>query len=185
MSTPVWIRVDEDDTTLADYKALTLPAGWVLRVGPRKPLSEVYNETFKLFRGGPDWYGFIGDDVVPETPGWDTKLIWAAAASSMAVPSGSDTTGPCPHFVLGRRLPESTGWLCLPGLNRLYIDTVWHGIAKAKGAYREVPEVILSHYHFSNGKALFDRTYKKPNPEHDKRIYREWIAGQNGLLFDF
>lgn len=172
-STPAWVRLDEDDTCVPQYRELSLPEGWRIIVGHRVSLSSVYNEAYESLNGTTHWV-FIADDVVPITNGWDIKLIEAAGADGMAVPAGGETTGGCPHFVLGGDLVRSMGWLSLPGLDRIYIDTVWGDIAKARSVYRQVPDVTLEHRHFSNGKALMDSTYRKHHKEQDKLIYNNW-----------
>ncbi len=164
-TTPVWLRLDKDDPN-PGY----IHENWIVEIGPRLPLSEIYNEAFRLYPDSP-WYGFIADDVVPKTLYWDRLLINAAGIDGMAVPSGGEGT---PHFVLGGDLVRSVGWLSLPGLDRLYIDTVWENIAKKRNVLRYVPNVILEHRHFSNGKALFDRTYRKEKKAEDKLIYQTW-----------
>jgi len=164
--TPVWLRLDEDDVQ-PEYD---LPQGWTVEVGLRKPLSEIYNEFFAKYPNLP-YYGFIADDVVPKTQDWDRALIRAARSDGMAVPAGGEAT---PHFVLGGELVRSVGWLSLPGLDRLYIDTVWANIAEDRGVLRFLPEVLLEHRHFSNKKALFDRTYVKNSKESDKIVYQTW-----------
>lgn len=166
--TPVWLRLDDDDPQ-PDHKC----EYWTVEKGPRLPLSEIYNEAFKKFPNEP-WYGFISDDVVPKTHGWDWALITAAGSYGMAVPAGGDTTGGTPHFVIGGQLVRSMGWLALLGLDRLYIDTVWADIARERGVLRFLPEVVLEHRHFSNKKALFDRTYVKNSKKQDKIIYQTW-----------
>ncbi len=170
---PAWVRLDEDDVSLAQYLALDMPDGWKTIIGPRQPLSEVYNEAYRAMPE-TDHCGFLADDVVPETPGWAEALIAAAGLDGMAVPAGGDTTGGCPHFVLGGELVRSMGWLSLPGLDRLYIDTVWAEIAEQRGVLRYLPEVVLSHRHFSSGKALFDQTYRKKKKVEDRLIYETW-----------
>lgn len=172
-TTPVWLRIDEDDARLPEYQALNLPLLWQLCVGPRVPLSEVYNEAFKRTCL---WWGFIADDVLPRTPFWDRELIGAAGSDGMAVPSGGHDPDGAPHFVLGYKLPISMGWLALPGLDRLYIDTVWADIAKSRKVFCRVPNVVLYHAHFSNRGALKDETYKKYNKDRDKFVYEAWTV---------
>ena len=171
-TTPVWLRLDDDDPNQEYHHE-----NWTVEIGPRLPLSEIYAEVYRKF---PDskFFGFIADDVVPITPHWDIRLIEAAGHDGMAVPAGGDSTGGCPHFVLGGDLVRSVGWLALPGLNRLYIDTVWHDIAEKRGVLRYMPEIVLEHHHFSNRLALFDATYKKSSiiKENDKRLYERWLA---------
>ncbi len=179
-STPVELCMDSDDPCLPQVEAINIPSGWKIVVGHRGPLSVIYNAAHERH---PDalWYGFIADDVVPLTNGWDIKLIEAAGSDGMAVPAGGETTGGCPHFVLGGDIVRSMGWLSLPGLDRIYIDTVWGDVAKARGVYREVQDVTLEHRHFSNGKAFIDKTYIKSRKQKDKFIYDNWRQ-QNGYL---
>lgn len=172
-STPVMLCVDFDDPCLRQYESIEMPTGWSVLIGRRGPLSVIYNDAFKR-NENCTFFGFIADDVVPTTNHWDIKLIEAAGSDGMAVPSGGETTGGCPHFVLGGDLVRSIGWLSLPGLDRIYIDTVWSDIAKARGVLRSVPYVVLEHRHFSNGKALMDSTYRKQNKQQDKLIYDKW-----------
>ena len=173
-TTPVWLRLDQDDLTLEQSLSLSLPRSWVREIGPRLPLSVIYAEAYQQTPERP-WWGFIADDVVPETPGWDVRLIEIAGSDGMAVPTGGHDQEGTPHFVLGGRLVREIGWLALPGLDRLYIDTVWGDIAKSRGLLRRVPDVVLRHAHFSNRQALKDETYKKHNKTRDKSIYDSWV----------
>lgn len=166
-TTQVLLRIDDDDS---GYDVSH--ENWIVEVGPRLPLSDIYNGIYRHYRC--PWYGFIADDIVPETLNWDTRLIDVAAHDGMAVPSGGHELHGTPHFVLGADLVHSVGWLCLPGLHRLYIDTVWGDIASQRGVLRRVPEVVLAHHHFSNGKALMDATYRKPNRDEDRKTYENW-----------
>lgn len=171
-STLVWVRIDDDDPMSG--AAVVNHLNWSVTIGKRKPLSEIYAEAFERFRDA-SWFGLIADDVVPLTDGWDGRLVEVAGTDGMAAPSGGheDYAG-APHFVLGGDLVRSIGWLALPGLNRLYIDTVWWQIAEAKGVLRRVPEIVLEHRHFSNGKAMMDSTYRKPLKNQDKATYETW-----------
>jgi hypothetical protein len=172
-STPLVLRVDEDDPLADVYLAMELPKGWALVVEPRLPLGEIYNEFYQR-QPYHDWYGFIADDVVPETKGWDRALIGTADSDGMAVPAGGETTGGAPHFVISGRLVREMGWLCLPGLDRLYIDTVWAELAREKGVLRHRPDIVLRHHHPSAGLALRDATYRKPLKENDRVLFETW-----------
>lgn len=171
--------IDFDDPSREQYEKMETP-GWGLFIGHRGPLSGIYNNAFERHPHEP-WYGFIADDVVPVTKFWDINLIEAAGSDGMAVPAGGETTGGCPHFVLGGDFVRSMGWISLPGLDRIYIDTVWGDLAKSKGVYRELHNVKLEHHHFSNGKAPIDETYRKYRKAQDKLIYENWRK-QNAYL---
>lgn len=169
--------MDNDDPLLAAYQTMDLPPSWAILANPRGPLSDLYNRAFAAYPSLP-FYGFLADDVVPETHGFDRLLIDTAGRDGMAVPAGGETTGGVPHFVLGGDLVRSMGWLALPGLERTYIDTVWADIAQARGVLRHRPDVTLKHQHFSNGGALFDATYRKPGRHRDRATYLQWRKSQ-------
>ncbi len=171
-TTLVHLRLDDDDPMLPAYELC-----WNYEIGPRLPLSALYNDVYSKFPNLP-WYGFIADDVVPLTLGWDQKLIDAAGSDGMAVPAGAQHEGISPHFVLGGDLVRSVGWLALPGLDRIYIDTVWFDIALKRDGYQFIPEVVLEHRHFSNGKALYDKTYRKHHKAEDRAVYDRWRAAR-------
>lgn len=149
------------------------PPGWHVFMDQRGPLAGIYNDAFRR-HPNEAWYGFIADDVVPLTPDWDVRLIEEAGSHGMAVPAGGHDVNGAPHFVLGGDLVREIGWLSLPGLDRLYIDTVWQRIAEARGTLKRVPDVVLEHRHFSNGKALMDDTYRKHNKMRDKLTFDNW-----------
>ena len=176
-STPVELCLDFNDPCLRQYLSIPMPSGWIVVTGERDGLSRVYNDAFARHPEA-SWYGFIADDIVPLTDSWDVNLIEVAGSDGMAVPAGGHDPNGAPHFVLGGDLVRSMGWLCLPGLDRLYIDTIWQEIATARGVLRRVPDVILEHRHFSNRKALIDETYLKKHKVQDKLIYDNWR--QNG-----
>ena len=172
-TTPVELCLDLNDPCLPQYLSIPLPSGWSVVTGERDGLSRVYNDALSRHPAA-SWYGFIADDVVPLTAGWDIKLIETAGRDGMAVPAGGHDPSGAPHFMLGGDLVRSVGWLSLPGLDRLYIDTAWQRIAEARGILRRVPDVVLEHRHFSNKKARIDSTYLKHRKAQDKLIYDNW-----------
>ncbi len=166
-TTQFFLRVDTDDPSLGGYLEIKRPPNWAIVVAGRMGLADIYNQSFEALPD-LDWYGVFADDVVPETMGWDSSLIREAGKDGLAC--GDDPT----HFVVGGDLVREMGWLALPGLSRLYIDTVWHEIARERGVFRQLPDVKLVHHHFSNRKALFDKTYRKPGKAEDRAIYQTW-----------
>jgi len=168
-STPAWVRLDSDDPMLGGYPD---HPNWIVCVGPRKPLCGVYEEAFEAYPD-LDWYGFLADDVLPEG-NWES-LIETAGRDGLAFgDDGINGEKHAAHFVLGGDLVREIGFLCLPGLSRLYIDTVWCDIARARGVYRYRPDVRMPHLHFSNGRAPMDATYRKPQRDADRALYEAW-----------
>lgn len=171
---PLWLRVDLDDERINGYRRLDLPDGWAMVEGPRDGLASLYNAAFKTLQDRP-FYGVLADDIVPETKDWDKRLIEAAGSDGLAFgDDGINGSIHATHFVLGGDLVREIGWLALPGLSRIFIDTAWVDIARSRGVLRYLPDVILRHHHFSNGRAFFDGTYRKPDKAADRAIYDAW-----------
>lgn len=166
--TPFLLMLDKDDPMLGAYIDLHYPDNWALRIRERMPLSEIYNKAFEEFPF-EDFYGIFADDVTPETEGWDHKLIEAAGRDGMAY--GDDGIGTATHFALGGDLVREMGWLAYPGLDRLYIDTIWQDISLAKRVIHYLPDVKIIHRHPSVGLGMMDATYRKPLKHKDREIY--------------
>lgn len=175
MTTPAIVRLDDDDPMLQGYKDLSnWPHDWEIIIADRIPLGDIYNSALNAM---PDleWYGFLADDVVPETFGWDRLLIKAAGSFGLAFgDDGINGETRATHFVLGGDLVRRVGYLALPGLDRTYIDTVWNDIAHKRVVSRYLPDVKMTHKHFSNRTALMDQTYRKPAKARDRALYQEW-----------
>ena len=174
VSQSVIVGLDEDDPMLGGYLTLAAPDNWLFEVSPRRPLSGIYNDWFRAM---PDlgWYGFLADDVEPETESWEQALIETAGRDGLAFgDDGINGANHAAHFVLGGDLAREVGFLCLPGLHRLYIDTAWCDIARERGVFRYRPDVKLTHAHFSNHRAFLDATYQKPMRDADRIVYKTW-----------
>ncbi len=174
-TTPVLLWLDEDDPFLLDYTDIETPPRWqIATVSRRNGHSEIYNDVFEA-NPNLDWYGFLADDVVPETMGWDTTLIRAAGRTGVAYgDDGINGEALGTHPVIGGDLVREIGWLALPGLHRIYIDTVWNEIGRMRGCVKYLPNVKLTHHHFSNRMALRDGIYRKPKKPEDRAIYQAW-----------
>ena len=174
-STPGVLWLDADDPS--EYELSELPNTWKAIVEPRhSSLGAMTNAFFDTFEQAP-WFGVIADDAVPVTEGWDMRLVEAAGSDGVAwgadgINNGKQFT----HGVIGGDLVREMGWLILPGLHRLYGDNVWTEIGRRRGVLRYQPDVVIEHWHFSNGKSPYDETYAKPDSGGDKAIFDWWLA---------
>src|SRR3972149_11989344 len=137
-----------------------------------------------IFRNYPyeSFYGFICDDGIPRTPGWDKELEKTAGSWHLAC--SNDLLHECGRLtygVFGGELVRAVGFLSPPGFIHLYIDNVWEYLDRALGIMRERSDVVIEEMHFSNGKAPMDQTYEriyqgKPYGELDRAAFAAWIA---------
>lgn len=181
----VYTRLDDDDVTLADYLALQLPA--TVTVGPRVFYGASLNELAKqAVSDGATHLAMFGDDVVPETIGWDLLLI-GALNGRPGVVYGSDGLehlhGPDlpTHYVTTSDVYERLGWMALPTIRHLFLDNVARDIGQALGNFVYLPEVKLTHLHRWNGAAPDDATYREANDKIKRRLDRNaYLAWRNG-----
>lgn len=174
-------RVDDDDVS---YPALD---GVDYVRGPRTRYIASTNELAALAADdGFEFLALLGDDVVPESVGWDVALI-KALGGRLGVAYGSDGLehlhGPDlpTHVVVPAEMYRRLGWVALPSLIHLFADNVWRELGNGVGNLAYLPDVKLSHFHRWNKAAPDDRTYREANDKRrrlvDKAAFEAWRDG--------
>lgn len=180
----IYTRVDDDDPHVDEYA--TIPGVTMYR-GPRVFYGASVNELARYaVEDGATHLAMFGDDVVPETAGWDTMLI-DALNGRLGVAYGSDGLEHLhgvdlpTHYVTQAEVFTRLGWLVLPTLRHLFADNVAADIGRGLGNLQYVPEAELPHLHRWNRKAPDDLTYREANDkqkrELDRAAYLEWRNG--------
>ena len=151
-------------------------------VGPRIFFSASLNELASLVASEDFTHmAILGDDVLPETKGWDEILI--NSIPELGVAYGSDGLeslhGPDlpTHVVVPVEMYKRLGWIGLPDVRHLFCDNVWRELGKiTKFVYS--PKVKLTHLHRWNKKAPDDKTYQEANDkvkrEQDRIAFENW-----------
>lgn len=158
--------VDPDDPSRAEYEALGVdvlvaPAGG--RPGIVDPLNWACADL--LVRFSPKYVAFLGDDHLPQGD-WDARIVAELDRLGTGVVYGND-------LLVGERIPTAVfmtadiprrlGYMAPPPLNHLFCDDWWASIGRGIGRLRYLPDVIVEHLHFLNGKAPNDATYDHCN----------------------
>lgn len=168
-SEPVKLVIDHDDSS---YEGLSLPPQFSFKVmPPHNGISECVNSIF-TDHPNLEYYGIMADDIVPETPHWDTILKEACLKYGIAW--GDDTMPrihlPTHPFVSGK-LVRHIGWLTYTKTKHWYVDNVFKDIADIIGG-KLLTQVKTPHHHILNSKADLDETYmNQPSREKDKAAY--------------
>lgn len=172
------------------YDDMPLPKGWKSVTSPRhRNIGWALRSFLSVYPDLP-WYGWLADDIVPKTPGWDLALVEAAGSKCIAYPNdewqrGTKQRDGSPHVTsavcLGGDLVRAMGLLALPDQVQMYIDDVWESVAVPLGLMRYLPDVVVEHHHFANGLRLADatdaRTFEgKPFPMRDAALYHAWLT---------
>ncbi len=160
------------------YNHLKLPKGWELwRNEKNRGLCNALNKVFFRFPNLA-WYGFLSDDSIVRTPNWDQKLLTHVDDFAIVHSDDGWQTHCRIHgaVLFGGELLRTLGWWVPLGLIHSFCDDVWETIAKKTGLHRFVPEVLVEHRHFWNGKAPLDASYLKAYAtfDADKASFLKW-----------
>lgn len=165
-------RVDDDDRSrYQEFENVRYVKG------PRIFFAASMNEIAKIANDeGFTHFALLGDDVVPQTNGWDEKLI--NSLPELGVAFGSDGLEHLhgedlpTHVVVPAEMYRRLGWIALPDLRHLFCDNVWRELGKmTKFIYHK--DVKLTHLHRWNRKAPNDKTYQEAN-DRNKRDQDQW-----------
>jgi hypothetical protein len=177
----LFARIDNDDEV--EYKELD-NVRYI--VGKRIFFAASVNELAEVaMQEGYTHIAILGDDVVPETIGWDKIMI--DALPELGVAYGSDGLEDLhgedlpTHVVVPMEMYKRLGWIALPTLRHLFCDNVWRELGKAT-SFIYLPEVKLTHLHRWNKAAPDDDTYREANDkrkrELDKNAFEDWRDGR-------
>jgi hypothetical protein len=186
---PVYVRLDSDDPALPDYLSIVTPAHWQVVVGPRAKFPAACNELFVSHPNEP-FYGFVADDIVPETIHWDNALVRAAGEHGVAWGNDGYQAPRCTHPVIGGQLMRTVGYFAAPGFLHWYVDTVWEWLAQQTGRAVYLPEVITRHLHYELDTTRWDATYRERfslldcerGEAADRQRWQEWLTEEGPAL---
>ena len=145
----------------SEYRALTLPPGWTITVlAENRGFAAALNATFEQHPNEP-FYGYIADDEIASTHGWDRTLI--EAAGDWRIANGNDRWNSeariQAHVCIGGALARAVGCLAIKQCWHWYaFDDMWEAIHARLDLRVFCGDVRVDHRHFLNGGA-FDMTY--------------------------
>lgn len=182
------------DETVEMYESIRLPANWKIHFEPEwGSIAAAMHYTQEHFPDATQ-YGWLADDNIPRTLGWDVSL--EAAAGSWFVSCARDLWlsetgwkfplgGPCftAGLCWGAELIRTVGWWVLPGVRQGGIDGAWNDLAGMCNLTRYLPEVTVEHLCWQLGKRPKDGTdeWTKHGQDYindDLGVYYTWYAKQ-------
>jgi len=189
---PGQLCVDSVDPMYSRYKDAEadglIPANWSLMVnhGDSKGAAESYRMMTDRFPGLP-WYGWISDDIKPETFGFEQRLIEAAgpwgiaSAHDRATCNGGAVYGRMHGAaVFGGECVRKLGYWVPEGFEHLYVDDVHEYIGRALGNWVILTDVFTPHEHpyYSGleGDYVCQSANGKAKGERDCKRFKDWVT---------
>lgn len=184
-ATPGLILIDKADYAANGdaYRALDLPKHWRIAITKGVTQGEKLRELWPRYKSD-QWIGYLGDDCVPETPGWDLRLISALQGWNFV--SCNDCwqapkrIGNCAVF--SGDLIRAVGYFWPPDLDHLYIDDLWENLGRETSCWLPRMDIVVRHVHVMKGEAPEDDTHRKAYSQeswaHDTAVFEEWNKTQ-------
>jgi hypothetical protein len=182
----------------AAYDALELPPGWFIHFThgetQGEKIAEIWDQVVDCA-----WLGLIGDDCVPETEGWDKRLVDRLDGSNFVSCNDGwqapERAANC--WVISGPLVRAVGYIFPPGLHHLYVDDVWETIGREAGCWTLAMDVMVRHRHVLKGDAPVDETHEKVYGEgyphnhtaggwwaSDGAAFKEWLEDERHIAVD-
>jgi hypothetical protein len=126
--------------------------------------------------------GFMGDDHLPRTVGWDSMFISALEEMKSGFVYGDDKfqgENIPTHVAMTADIPEVLGFMTLPQLSHLYADNWWLDVGKKLKKIKYLEDAVIEHLHPAAGKAKQDAGYDFSSSSalnlSDKNIYQTYL----------
>lgn len=176
-SSPVYVRMDEDDPDLEAVLKLPWPSNFELVVGPQARVGQAMNEMFNKYPNEP-WYGILADDQVPKTQHWDQRLIEAAVPDQISYANDvyEKRIRIC-HPCVGGDLVRTVGFFSVPTVRHFGTDTFWEQLHHCCDKRGRLNDVVVEHAHFNFEQSPLDATYQRSQSirREDKIAFKKYM----------
>lgn len=180
--TQLMLCIDRDDPALPEYVTALPQHGtydWLrVQVDERRGLGGTLNFYAVQNTDAYEAIGFMGDDHLPRTPGWDVVLWNAVRGRYVALAYGDDR-------LQGENLPtevlvtsgfvKTLGFMVPPTVQHLFLDNFWLETGRALDALTYCPVAVIEHMHPQAQKSEWDAGYVRVNSseqwERDQAAY--------------
>lgn len=174
---------DHDDPELPAYH-MACPRLLIYRGETGRGMVASLNWAAWLYADIYDYLGFMGDDHLPRTRGWDAHVVGALDALEPRVVYGNDLLQgealPTAVF-LPSRMVRALGYMAPPALRHLYADNFWLELGQALQGLRYLPDVVIEHVHPAAGKMPMDERYALVNSSEADMLDRQaWRLFRDG-----
>jgi hypothetical protein len=132
----------------------------------RRGMCDALNEAFEVHEFNLGYaVGFIGDDMLPRTKGFDTNMLEALRGGSLFCYANDLFQGErmATEWVERTTVAQALGYMVPPGFAHLNVDVVVREWGKACNAITYLDDTIIEHMHPLAGKGKMDTGYSAVN----------------------
>ena len=132
-------------------------------INPRIRMCPTLNKVANDYSNEYKYIGFIGDDHRFRTPNWDSTVVrHLDELGPNGIVYGNDLLQgellPTAVF-LNSNIVRRLGYMVPPTLVHMYADNFWRDLGNELGTITYLPDVVVEHCHWANGKAEHDIHY--------------------------
>ena len=162
--TEIMLALDEEELGewapfLAELE--TGPAWLWSASAPRMSLGPKMNRHATQAMHAYPRVGFLADDTLPVTEGWDVKLTEALRTPGIAYARSNRRNDIPEHHLVSAVILRALGWYWLPTLRHYWADNVLGDLGRGAGCLRYVPSVTIRHEHYDVTPAEHDQVYRE------------------------
>lgn len=188
---PVFVA-DWDDPELPGYRKLLeeekISRLMVMESGVGRGITLPLNYAARRYAELYEAVGFMGDDHLPRTANWDSRIMEELDSLDPRIVYGNDLLQgaalPTAVFMQSRMI-KALGFMAPPVLQHLYVDNYWKELGEQTGSLRYLDDVVIEHLHPAAGKAPMDDGYRRVNaPEVDNGDREAWQVYRDGDGFE-
>jgi hypothetical protein len=128
---------------------------------------------------------WLGDDCVPETPGWDKLMLDRLAefgGTGWVYPDDKRRSDVPEHWMCSSDVVKALGWFAPPHVQHYYCDNTIGELGKRAGLIRWCPQALIRHEHYSvNPGTEHDEVYQSTEEKFgaaDLAAFQEWRGNQ-------
>jgi hypothetical protein len=157
--------IDDDDPEIEGYRRVldgNQDENIRYEVCKRMRMNATLNRAAVKYSRDYDVIGFLGDDHRFRTDDWDLALVRSISGNLSAIRYGDD-------LLQGENLPTAVfittdiihalGYMAPPEMVHMYLDNFWKDLGEATGIIKYMPEIVIEHMHYINGKGIADDQY--------------------------
>lgn len=147
------VIIDNDDSSYENLITQYPEVTWEITEPVFGSFLHLINSKATKYANEYRYIGFMEDDIVFETPGYESKFISKlkelGKTGIVHAKDGIDKRKFVSIPVVDSFIIRTLGWFSPPCLKSLWADNFWREMANFLGTYFKFEDVMIRHYHYS------------------------------------